>query len=300
MNNGRGAFPWLSASFSAPRTPPFYAIDGNRWYHAAPANRWTAEGSPNERDTLTLDFGAPRAVDELRLYFVDDGEGAAVRAPAGYAVETWTRGAWRAVASQRRTPRDPEGRRANVVAFPRLTTSKLRVVLVHRAGARSGLTELEAWSRAPLDTTPPRATSSDLALGARASASFTGRSDGVEQVNDGVIAFTRYSRNRWTAYGTPNASDWIQLDLDSTRTVRTVELYLWGDDRGVKAPKRYTVEYWTGRDWSEAAVVSRRPEQPLASAVNTVIIRPVRTTKLRVVFEHDRPAASGVTEVEVY
>jgi hypothetical protein len=112
--------------------------------------------------------------------------------------------------------------------------------------------------------------------------------------------FTRYSRDRGTALGTPNASDWLAVDFGAPRLVATVDLYLGGDDRGVKAPRDYRVQYWDGSRWNDAGVVSRAPDRPAAWAMNRVRLRPVRTSRLRVIFEHDLPAATGVTELMVW
>ena len=60
----------------------------------------------------------------------------------------------------------------------------------------------------------------------RISISFTSRFHSVTGVTDMRIAFTRYSRNRWTAFGSPIASDWLELDFDAPRTAQSVELSL--------------------------------------------------------------------------
>ncbi len=114
------------------------------------------------------------------------------------------------------------------------------------------------------------------------------------------IAFTRYSRNRWTAYGSPNRSDWVEIDFAGRRRVSRLELYLWGDGTGVKAPKRYSVQFWDGRAWADAQVVSQKPGTPEVSAVNTVRIVPVEAEKIRVLFQHDLPAYSGMTELVIW
>jgi hypothetical protein len=60
------------------------------------------------------------------------------------------------------------------------------------------------------------------------------------------------------------------------------------------------IEYWTGRDWAPARVRRRLPAAPLGSAVNTTWIDPVETSKVRVVVEHARPAASAITELLIW
>jgi hypothetical protein len=309
VNNGRGAYPWVTASWSAPATPAVALIDGNYRYDENPPNRWTDSGSVHPSASLVLDFGVARPVEELKLYFLDDGAGRAVRVPARYHVELWENGRWRSAPIRARVPERATGHRANTVTFSRpMKSSRIRVTMTHQRGAWIGLSEIEAWAH--LDSGGPLAQASapplDLAFNAtdsgypRVSASFTGRDDRVADATDMRVAFTRYSRNRWTAYGTPNASDWLAVDFGAPRTVRSVELYLWGDDRGVRAPRRYTVQYWDGAGWVDARELSRNPLKPLASAVNTVELSPVRTTRLRVVFEHDLPAATGVTELMIF
>jgi galactose mutarotase len=146
VNNGRGAFPAIAASSSAPRTPPHYLIDGHSWYDAEPPNRWVA-GPGNAADTLDLDFGIARPIDEVALHFIDDGD--SIRPPASYALFRWSNETWAPLPERQRVPAAPEGRRVNRVRLDRIETERLRVVLTHREGARSGLTELETWTRAP-------------------------------------------------------------------------------------------------------------------------------------------------------
>jgi len=307
VNNGRGAYPWVDASFSAPSSPPFALIDGNYRYTNAPPNRWTDSGSTEPRARLVLDFGAPRLVDELTLYFLDDGAASNVRAPASYTIETWSKGRWIPAGAATREPSTPEGHRANHARFATpLRASRIRLTFAHNSGAYVGLTEIEAWSRQMPPENETNPASPDLAYNATSrgfpnmSASFTGSADLVQEAGDGQIAFTRYSRNRWTAFGSPNASDWLQVDFGTERLVATVDLYLWGDDRGVKAPRAYSVQYWDGARWLDAEVLVRAPERPTTWALNRVRIRPVRASKIRVIFEHELPAVSGVTELMIW
>jgi hypothetical protein len=246
-------------------------------------------------------------VEELTLYLLDDGEGSAIRAPARYEVELWRGGRWAPAPVRERVPATPQGHRANHVHLAAgVRASRVRVTLTHRPGAWVGLSELEAWARAALPLAPAAAAPADLAYLApgaalpRVAASFEGRGTPAAEAVDMRVAFSRYSRNRWTALGSPNATDWLALDLGAPRTVGTVELYLWGDDRAVRAPRAYTIQYWDGTRWADARVLSRIPERPAAWAVNTVRLAPVRTRRIRVVFEHDLPAVTGVTELMLW
>ncbi|MCG6987485.1 MAG: discoidin domain-containing protein, partial [Gemmatimonadetes bacterium] len=186
VNNEAAYFPFASASSSDPRYPPFYAVDGNRWYHPSPPDRWVAAPSKSGTDWLQVDFGAPRPVQRVQLYFLDDVDGPKVEAtgdearsgvpgkpgatdlpvrpPASYEVQRWNGTAWSDVPGQRRTPATPMGRRANTVDFPLVRTSRIRVVLHHRSGATSGMTEIETWGPADAKVAPPTEAVGDLAL----------------------------------------------------------------------------------------------------------------------------------------
>jgi len=304
VNNDGTPYPRLTASFSAPTTPPFYANDGSYWYDRAPANRWTAEGSGHASDWLMLDFGVVRPVEQVKLYFLDDGSG--VRAPARFDLQRWTGRAWARIAGQERVPARPVGHRATTVSFPRIATARIRLVVTHRPGASSGLTEFEAWAHARLPLRPATEPVHDVAYNPtgrgfpEATASFTGTSDSVAEVNDGRISFTTASHDRWTAYGSPHASDWVQIAFGAPRTIGALDLYLWGDSAGVKAPRSYTVQVWSGGRWTDARVLAQTPARPETWADNAVRIAPVTTDRVRVIFQHDLPAFTGMTEMTVW
>src|SRR5262249_35426630 len=155
---------------------------------------------------------------------------------------------WAAVPGQAREPARPTGRRANVIRFPALETQKVRAVFSHARGAATGLTEFEAWGpgRLPIAAAPPPP--GNLALNPtgrgypRASASFTSRYDQVKMVNDGRIFLTPAPHNRWTAFGSPSASDWLEIDFGGPKLVGRIDLHVYDDGGGVQAPAAYNVQ----------------------------------------------------------
>jgi hypothetical protein len=275
-----------------------------------------------------VDFGTTRTLREVTLYFLDDADlpraeatgevgtsgfpdlpgatGPTIRPPARYEVQRWDGEGWVEVAGQSRTPSTPTGRMANHVTFPEVATTGIRAVLHHQPAATSGLTELEAWSADAVPLSPATQPVANLAWnpGDRAypkvSASYTSATDRVEQAVDGRLSFTRYSRNRWTAYQSPNATDWIEVDFGEPQSMGRVELYLYADGRGVAAPRGVRIERWNGNGWDEVPVQARTPAAPTAWGLNTLQLAPVETTRVRVVFTHDLPAASGVTELRIW
>ena len=62
------------------------------------------------------------------------------------------------------------------------------------------------------------------------------------------------------------------------------------------------LETWTGDMWKKLEEVDAEPRRPKGGMANTLRFKPVKTSKLRVIFEHiGLPnVRSGVTEVEVW
>jgi hypothetical protein len=306
VNNDSSYFPRVRASYSAPGTSPNKLIDGNYWYHRDPPNRWTCEGSPNSSDWVSVDFGVPREVNEVRLYFLDDGE--SLRPPMYYRVDCWDGMNWQSPLPLKSAPDEPAGHRANVVRFDPIATSKVRVEFVHARSGKTGLTEFEVlrtgprpadW-KVPEEVKPAPMPARNLARGAKVSASFTSRFDKVEMVNDGVVNFNSNPANRWTSYESPNASDWLELDLGTDKVVRRVELAIYDDHGGVRAPEKYAVQWWDGKEWDNVAHAKLSPETPMGGQWNEVTFDPIRTSKVRVVFTHAGKARSGVSEVLIW
>ncbi len=304
VNNDGDYFPRVTASYTAPGTSPGRLTDGNYWYHRSPPNRWTCEGSPSASDWVAIDFGTPRSVHTVKLYPLDDGEG--VVPPAKIDLEYWDGKVWAAVPGQERTPAEPAGRRANVIRFPKLEVRKLRAVFTHRGAGRAGLTEFEAWGDATLPVTPAPPPAGNLAFNPggrpfpKASASFTSRFDRVEEVNDGKAVYAPAPHNRWTSYESPNATDWVEIDFGKPVTFARVELAVYDDGGGVRAPESYTVQYWDGSRWRDAENQKKTPERPAGGQLNEATFRKVTASKVRVVFTHAGKSRSGLTELSVW
>ena len=210
------------------------------------------------------------------------------------------------VPGQARFPERPTGRRANSISFPELQTEKLRVLMTPESGTVPGLTEIETWgpdgatSRSGPIQIPNLALNLDRDGFPRVSASYTYPADSPWEAVDGRIAFTRYSRNRWTAFETPNAEDWLEVDFGAEKVPTALEMFLYGDGEGVAAPAEVRIEVWDDGSWQTQQILERAPEVPLAWGRYVVRIVPIETPRVRVIFRHDPPAVSGVTELKIW
>lgn len=304
VNNDGTYFPRISASHTGPKSAITKVNDGNYWYTPHPPNRWTCEGSAKDSDWCMIDLGTLRKIRALKLYLLDDGN--TIVPPARIDVEYWDGKAWQAIPNQKRTPDQPTGKRSNTITFPELETSKVRAVFTHAKPGVSGLSEFEAWGAATLPVAPAPSPKGNLALNTtgagfpKASASYTSRFDKVAMANDGIVSFSPSPHNRWTAYESPNATDWLEIDFGANKQVGRVDLHLYDDRGGVQPPASYTVQSWDGAIWRDAANQKKSPPAPTGGMVNEVVFPPVSTAKVRIVFTHQGKARSGVTEIEIW
>ncbi|HEX3148231.1 MAG TPA: discoidin domain-containing protein [Gemmataceae bacterium] len=311
VNNDGAYFPRVLASFTGQGSSTSKLIDGNYWYHVSPPNRWTCEGSPNKTDWCAIDFGVKRKINKVMLYVLDDGE--KVTPPQKIRVEYWNGKDWKPVSlpyGGDALP-EPRGREPYVIVFPTENTQKIRALLTHRDGSRSGLSEFEAWgeihhSESDGNIEPAPMPAGNFAFNPdgkpfpKASASFTSRFDKVEFANDGKVNFAGSPNNRWTSYESPNASDWLEIDFGVKKTFRRVELAIYDDRGGVQAPASYDVQIWAGTAWQSVPKQKKSPEKPVGGQFNEVAFDAVTASKVRVVFTHPAKARSGVSEMFVW
>jgi F5/8 type C domain len=122
---------------------PLKAIDGFIRYDVMPDDRWTNAGSPNATDSLTVDFGQQRTINEVKIYTYDDGQN--VRVPQSFDVQYLSGTTWTSVTGQVKAPTAPAANAPNEVTFPSVATSQFRVVFTPQSGKFVGVTELESW-----------------------------------------------------------------------------------------------------------------------------------------------------------
>ncbi len=100
-----------------------------------PEKRWTCWGSGKREDWYEIQFGSPRKISGLKLWFFDDAAtGGECRPPDGVKVQTWD-GAWKDVRSLTLTPRRPSTG-MNELLFEPANTDRVRLVF-RNAGERS-------------------------------------------------------------------------------------------------------------------------------------------------------------------
>jgi hypothetical protein len=169
------------------------------------------------------------------------------------------------------------------------------------------LTEIEAWGEAklPLKRIPARpgnlAFSDGVSEFPKASCSHHDIYGGVPASSiDGVTNFQPSPMNRWTSYGSPNETDWLQIDFGEEIEFRRVEIAIYDDRGGVQAPLSYEIQIKEDGQWKPVSEVQFSPERPAGSQWNTAAFTPVTSESLRIVFVNKGGARSGATEVTVW
>lgn len=144
-NAEQKGYPVARATYTFPLDSPAKAIDGQDLHIDAPSSRWTNYGSPNGTDRLTVDFGVPTPVSDLRISFYDDGGG--VRTPDSYELEYLEQGGmWNPLPGQRRIPETPQRGTLNRILLDQaVTTAALRLTAVRAAGGAVGVSAWQSW-----------------------------------------------------------------------------------------------------------------------------------------------------------
>jgi predicted GH43/DUF377 family glycosyl hydrolase len=134
--------------------------------------------------------------------------------------------------------------------------------------------------------------------------SYTYWENSDSSVVDGITDPGTSPQGMWTAFGTPNFDDWIELAFPSARSIAGLRIYFHDDGGQIQPPGSYHVEYDAGGGWAIAASQERTPNIPAAGA-NTVTFGPVAAKRIRLYMHHLQGAVvsggiySGVTEIEI-
>lgn len=304
VNNDGGYYPRIAGLVAESDQPLSVLIDGNYWYHISPPNRWTSVGIDEREIQLSIDFGTVRPIDRISLYWLDDGPD--LPPPVGALLDFWTGSVWQPIKVNQRKPDRPLGRRAQQFHFQTIRTERIRVRFEPSSEKPAGLSEIEVWGEAVGEVKPVAAPQGNLALampgqaGPKISASHTSQFDQIEMANDGQVSFRPSPHNRWTSYESSQTSDWLMLEWEQPHQLGRVEIAVYDDRGGVRAPSAMTVETWNGTAWEGVRDAIVSPRKPVGGQWNEIRFAPVQSTRLRVVFQHADNAKSGVSEILVW
>ncbi|MET7394785.1 discoidin domain-containing protein [Dactylosporangium sp. NPDC005572] len=153
---------------------------------------------------------------------------------------------------------------------------------------------VDMFNKAGVDLT---ANLTNYAQGVSTTASYTASGTAGANAVDGFPI----NEPIWGTYGSPNATDWLELNLGQARTVDEVRLWFRNDraTNRYRQPGSYQIQYYNGSAWVNAASQVKTPTSPQAN-YNVVRFTAVNTTRLRVQVTHASGFKTGLTEVKVY
>ena len=129
VNILQNGYPIPSASVNSVPDSLYPAIDGRIWYFHSIRNRWSTLGSKSATNWYALDFGSKREITCVKVYFYADNKTFA--APSNYVIQNWKEGKWVDIKNPSKQPLKPIGNTVNTVNFPKINTSKIRVVFTN-------------------------------------------------------------------------------------------------------------------------------------------------------------------------
>ena len=289
VNNTGKTYPEAIASNSFSLDPPSRATNGKYYYTSSPPDRWTSYNSSATEDWFRVDFGQDHTIHTVKLYFYDDGGG--VQAPSSYRIQYWNGSSWVNVQEISRNPANPTGRRANVVKFSDVVTSRIRAVLSRNGGVAVGMTEFEAWG--PSEPIPDSAADDNLALNAdawkypRIFPSFAFINNSVFMVHDGdakTFWSTRESRN--------GANEFLRVDFGEEKTFDRIDVNFR------YAPTSMNLEYLNSGTWTAIQNVQMYPSTPTDDITTMAVFPAITAEQVRVNFTTSR--LISVNEIEIH
>ena len=174
---------------------------------------------------------------------------------------------------------------------------------------------VDDFQKAGVDLTPGAAeTKVDLAHGKDASASCTTSSPASQATSPRAPSTADLQRVRLVQrdnpirgdVGSPNAQDWLQVDLGAPTRFNDVKLYFYSNKafgsggNTYRQPSDYSVEYFDGNDWVDVPGQVKTPATP-APNYNQDAFAPVVTAQLvRVLMTRQSGFGVGVKEVQVF
>jgi Concanavalin A-like lectin/glucanases superfamily/F5/8 type C domain len=158
----------------------------------------------------------------------------------------------------------------------------------------------------------------DVARGKTASASFTTTTPAAQATSPGnaVDGFTTSAppvtsggfvgtNPIWGDVGSPNAQDWLQVDLGTATRVNNLKIYYYNNKafgaggNTYREPASYRVQFLSGTTWVDVPGATATPAAP-APNLNQVSFTPTTARQFRVLMTRQSGFAVGVKELQLF
>lgn len=128
----------------------------------------------------------------------------------------------------------------------------------------------------------------------KASASFTGKYDSIDNINDGVI-----SSARWTNWDPNNwrQEDWVAIEFQKEETISKIDFHFYDDGGGTRPAESLKLQYWDGNGWKD--IKGSQTDVSEKKVIN-LQFEPVFTSKIRAVMKAMPRTCIAISELMVW
>ncbi|BDD08023.1 hypothetical protein FUAX_04550 [Fulvitalea axinellae] len=133
-------------------------------------------------------------------------------------------------------------------------------------------------------------------------ASYTHSHDAVYAAIDGKIGekSSDESISRWTSWNKKGQKQWLELELEKSREIRSVGVFWFDDAKGVRLPAEWSVEYRVNGEWKPFKLYVTDAYNLFKDQYN--IVHPANRLKcdaIRINMTPRKDSAVGVLEVDI-
>ena len=133
-------------------------------------------------------------------------------------------------------------------------------------------------------------------------ASYTNGSDILSAVADNQVPETSADNHlyKWSSRGENDKSQWITITLEKPIDVQSVAVFWHDDNRRVKVPQSWSLEYWENGKWNDYPVYITDNYNIFKNQFNMVHPgQPVKTDKIKLNMTPQPESAVGVFEINI-
>jgi len=197
-------------------------------------------------------------------------------------------------------------------------STSIRLRSAGQVGLSGNQRLVDSFQAAGVSLNPKPGSSADLAEGKTATASFTTTSPASQATSpanavDGytisglpVVSGSYVGTNPiWGDLGSPNAQDWLQVDLGKPTMVNDVKAYFYSNKafgsggNTYREPAAYKVQYLKGSTWVDIPGQVLTPSAP-APNYNDITFPRIDAQQIRLVMTRATGFAVGVKEIQVF
>jgi subtilisin family serine protease len=298
------------------------AINGDRrgssWGNGGGWNDGTPDSFP---DTLEVQFGQSRTIDEINLFSVQDNYLSPVEPTLGmtftqygltsFQVQYWNGAAWTDVPSGNISGNNAVWRQ---ILFAPIATTAVRVVVNQALNTWSRIAEFEAVGGGSGPPPPPPPTGVNVALASNGATATASSVFSTGYVPSGAINGDRLGAPWGNGGGWNDATanvfpDWLEIQFSGSQTIDEIDVFSVQDNYTAPSNptlgmtftlyglRNFQVEYWNGASW---IVVPGGAVTNNSNVWKQFSFSPITTNRIRVWVTATPDQWSRITEVEAW